>query len=86
MKLPRGDEVSSTSLAFWPVEKAAFTPSEACEYLCLPSKDALGALVRRGELVPLTYTREHRYLKQELDKFLTDQATAERQRRGLPQC
>ncbi len=85
MNSPRGTE-ATTSITFWPVEKVAYTPSEACEYLCLPSKDALGALVRRGELTPMTYAKEHRYHRQELDRFLAAQVDAERQRRGLPQC
>ena len=76
-------QVESNGLAFAPIERAVFTPVQAVEFLALPSRDALQRLVDRGEIVPLTFTKEHRFTKAELDRFVCDEQEAERERRGI---
>ncbi len=69
-------------LRYAPVVRATLSREQAADYLGLAVK-GLQRLADRGELVPLTYTRPHRFSRVELDRFIADQVEAERQRRRI---
>jgi hypothetical protein len=70
-------------IEYIPIERLVLTPDQAVAYLALPSRNALQRLVDRKELAPLTYAKEHRFHRTELDRFLDQQLECERQRRGI---
>ena len=72
------------AIDYIPVERVVFTAAQAVAYLALPSRKALQRLVDLRGLVPLTYAKEHRFHRDELDRFLAEQLGQERQRRGVP--
>ena len=76
---PRGSDRLDELAATTPV----LDPDETVVYLRLPSRRALQRLVDGRKLAPMTYTTEHRFHRDELDRFLREQLALERQVRGI---